>query len=557
VAQAAADDPEFYETCGAAVRRQADELRQTDQGLGDNPKATGAIGRTPVTPPPTDATGDLYKKRVWAWIRSNTDTQAAYTEARNPRQFGSSRRAFQYALGAGIDLDEVEAALKQAQIDNGAVRDNGEWKVDDTFRRARAAAEADGPDYLDDRDRPNGYGGADTTLTDANGEPIVDKLDEVDADGQPTEAAKEAQDAWANAVRKRAMDFRLNDEAKRFHAAWKVQESGLTPCPGVVLEEFLAVPDEDAQYRITDLLPTGGRAMLSAQQKAGKTSLLGALIRSLADGTPFLGRFDVLGCERVTLFDAELDERMLRRWLRRQGIENRHRVKVHSLRGKLSTFDFRDETLRRHWVNEVRGSDFVILDCLRPVLDAFGLSEDKEAGRFLVAWDEFLAEAGASESVVAHHMGHTGERARGDSRLQDWPDVNWRIIKESQTVKDDDQSVGIDGGRRFFSAHGRDVNVAEKELQLDDSGELTLTNGTRRSAKVDDAIAPLIEIIGRNDIGDGLSKNALSERLQERGVARNVARKAIDKAVKEGIALRAAGPNRTQLHIINPSWTEP
>ena len=349
--------------------------------------------------------------------------------------------AFRLAETFGIDPNRVDDELYRAMELNNYVTTDGENQTRATINSARTNAENDGPFPP----RPGGgYDYGNTTLTDGNGEPIVDKLSEVDADGQPTEAAEAAQDQWKNAVRQRAMEMRLTDEAKRVHAAWKVQQAGLTPCPGVDLEEYLAVPDEDAQYRITDLLPTGGRALLAAQQKAGKTSLLGALIKSLADGTPFLGRFPVQQVERVALFDTELDARMLRRWLRRNGVKNRNRVKVHTLRGKLSTFDFRDETLRRHWLDELRGSDFVILDCLRPVLDTFGLSEDKDAGKFLVAWDEFLADAGVGESVVAHHMGHTGERARGDSRLQDWPDVNWRIVKESQTVKDGDQSVGMD-----------------------------------------------------------------------------------------------------------------
>jgi hypothetical protein len=89
-----------------------------------------------------------------------------------------------------------------------------------------------------------------------------------------------------------------------------------------------------------------------------------------------------------------------------------------------------------------------------------------------------------------------------------------------------------------------------------DNGELTLTEGTRRTAKVDDAIAPLIEILGRNDIGDGLTQNALSQRLQAQGIPQHIARKAIAKAVKDAIALRKDGPNRSQLHILNPSWME-
>ena len=60
------------------------------------------------------------------------------------------------------------------------------------------------------------------------------------------------------------------------------------------------MPDEDATYRVTGLWPTGGRVVLSAQHKAGKTRLTGNLIRSLVDGDLFLGAFTVAPAERVS-----------------------------------------------------------------------------------------------------------------------------------------------------------------------------------------------------------------------------------------------------------------
>jgi hypothetical protein len=43
-----------------------------------------------------------------------------------------------------------------------------------------------------------------------------------------------------------------------------------------------------------------------------------------------------------------------------------------------------------------------------------GLDEHREAGRFLVAFDELLQEAGVLGALVAHHFGHRAERARGE-----------------------------------------------------------------------------------------------------------------------------------------------
>ncbi len=107
-------------------------------------------------------------------------------------------------------------------------------------------------------------------------------------------------------------------------------------------------------------------------------------MRALADDEMFLGRFAVNAPEgRVVVIDNELDERMLRRWLRDQGVRNVERVAVLPLRGRVGTFDLLDDDTRARWATKLREVDasVVLFDCLRPVLDALGLSEDKDAGR--------------------------------------------------------------------------------------------------------------------------------------------------------------------------------
>src|SRR6187431_819912 len=104
---------------------------------------------------------------------------------------------------------------------------------------------------------------------------------------------------------------------------------------------------------------------------------------------------------------------------------------------------------------------------------------DRDAGRLLVAFDALLAEAKIGEAMVVHHMGHTNERSRGDSRLRDWPDVEWRVNR-----KDDDPASA-----RFFTAYGRDVNVEEQELGFDETTRcLTVVGGSRRDSKIEEAL---------------------------------------------------------------------
>jgi hypothetical protein len=99
---------------------------------------------------------------------------------------------------------------------------------------------------------------------------------------------------------------------------------------------LLAEPDEPVAYRIDRVWPAGGRVILAAQRKAGKTTCTGNLLRSLADGDPFLGRYAVTPVEAggtVFAIDTEMSRRMLRAWLADQKISHPERIHVEPLRG--------------------------------------------------------------------------------------------------------------------------------------------------------------------------------------------------------------------------------
>src|ERR1017187_1217582 len=108
--------------------------------------------------------------------------------------------------------------------------------------------------------------------------------------------------------------------------------------------------------------------LLKCDRDHGKSTMLGNLIRSLADGVPFLGRFDTNPVGRVVLIDDELEKDTLRRWLRAHEILNPERVELVSLRGRVATFDIVNEQTRARWAKHIGPADVLVLDCLRPVL---------------------------------------------------------------------------------------------------------------------------------------------------------------------------------------------
>lgn len=370
------------------------------------------------------------------------------------------------------------------------------------------------------------------------GEPAPMPVLKADADAA---SASEPASVFDRAVQRCLQEMKVREAAQRL---MKTQRAGAQVRPPVEsLLDFLAIPDEPARYRVDDLWPMGGRCILAAQYKAGKSTLVGNAVRSLVDGAAFLGTYAAERARDVVLIDNELDPRTLRSWLRDQDIVNVDRVRVVTLRGRTATFDLMDPQTRSEWADVIRGADVVILDCLRPVMDALGLDENKDAGRFLVAFDALLADSGASEALIVHHMGHNGERSRGDSRLQDWPDVTWKLVREDPDLP---------GSQTYFSAFGRDVSIGESRLDFDSSTRhLTLVGGTRKDAKVDGKVSEIVAYVTQNP---GMSKTVIRSAVDGDTAAIG---KAVDRAHQMGLIEQRARAAKGGGHAYFPKSSQP
>jgi hypothetical protein len=375
-------------------------------------------------------------------------------------------------------------------------------------------------------------------------------------DDQPT-------DSIEGAVTHRMTVLRINREANR--RLDDEEHPPIQPPPLTSLAELLTKPRTPTRYRIDKVAPENSRIILSAQYKAGKSTIIGNLLRALVDGDDFLGRFTVNTlARRAVLIDDELSENMLLDWLYAQGINNTAAISVVALRGKVAAFNLLDDRCRTEWITRLRelDADYLILDCLRPVLDAAGLDESRDTGKFLIAFDALLHEAAISDAAIVHHMGHTGERARGDSRLQDWPDAIWRLVRE------DDQP----SSPRYFTAYGRDVDTPEGRLCFDpDTRRLTYAPGSRSDAKAEAAQRDVITLLAaiakanpataRGPNPDCFSKNQIEGVLRgagygdhtEQGHSQRSVRAAIARAVARGLVAVKDGPRGAKLHhIANP-----
>jgi len=202
-------------------------------------------------------------------------------------------------------------------------------------------------------------------------------------------------------------------------------------------------------------------------------------------------------------------------------------------------FDILRPEVRALWATRLREHDteVVILDPVRPILDSIGLDEHRDAGRFLVALDALLHEAGVSEALVIHHMGHNGERSRGDSRLRDWPDVEWRLVRET----DDPASA------RFLTAFGRDVEQPEQRLDYNRlTRRLTVAGGSRRDAKQETALDAVLDVLGTQT--GPMTGRAIKAALLESEHSRDTIDAALSLGVRTLTLKVEAGPRSSKLY---------
>ena len=295
-------------------------------------------------------------------------------------------------------------------------------------------------------------------------------------------------------------------------------------------------------WRVKNWMPRGARVMIAAQFKTGKTIFRDNLVRSLVDGDRFLGRDDVTPITgTVAILDFEMPPAKLKAWLKRQQIRDDDRVVAYSLRSDILSFNLLDGGARQAWAAKLRAQacEVLVIDCLRPVLDALGLDEHREAGRFLVALDAPIAEAAIQETVVIHHMGHTGERARGDSRLRDWPDVEIRLLRRDEQPN----------SPRFITAFGRDVDVEESALAFNSlTHVLTIDGGSRADLRKEEALNAIVRVLTAD--GELQSGRAIKDALADSGHARNVIDAALALGVRKRALVQQSGPRNSKLYRV-------
>lgn len=363
-------------------------------------------------------------------------------------------------------------------------------------------------------------------------------LDEYDDE---TEAALDAAAEMARDVAREAYRLRVREAAREKVVAERTEAAPAFDAG--TLAEVLARPPEPA-HRVEGLIPTSATTLIVAQRKTGKTTLTLNLARSLVEGGEFLGRFPTKpAAGAVAILNYEVSGAMLAGWASDARVPHDRLVLV-NLRGRRNPLRHTDDRaalvdlLRSHQV------ETLVVDPFGRAYSGNSQNDAAEVGAWLVDLDTFArAEAGVSDLILTAHAGWDGERTRGSSALEDWPDVVVTMTRDK-----DDPST------RYLAAEGRDVLVDEDRLDFDpERRTLVLAGaGSRRQAKArrreSDLTAAVVELITEHP---GLKTGELETRLRGagHGFQRGQVGAAARRAVAANIIRTEHGPRNSTLHF--------
>lgn len=366
----------------------------------------------------------------------------------------------------------------------------------------------------------------------------------------PTNDQQDAE-TYAETVARIVVQIMARKEAEARVAALEAPPGELPPAEN--LADLLMQDDEEQDWIVAGMWPANGRINLVAAPKAGKTTMLLNLVRSLVDGHPFLGAFDVHppqptsgDAPLVTIFDTEMTGAQLRRWYRAIGVRNAAKVRVVRLRGQASRLNFLDAKERRKLVEKYAGSAVYVLDPVAPVLTTLGLEENSNSDvqKFLTQWDEFVHDLGGSTSAIVHHAGHAGDRARGASAFLGSGDAVWTL-----TVGD---SEAGETPIRYLRTEGRfdDGGLPETALNWDPATHLLTLGQSRAEQVAEDALGAVLDVLQKAD-GEPMSQRGIEDAVKVSGVRQKDARAAIKLGRSRKLVYQFQGARGAHLHVLS------
>jgi hypothetical protein len=343
-----------------------------------------------------------------------------------------------------------------------------------------------------------------------------------------------------------------NDTARQELAA-----EGWVPPPvsGSLAAQF-ADPLPENGYIVKEVAGAGMTILFIAQWKAGKTTAGFNLAVDLADGTPFLGRFNTALADgtSVAYWNFELDGRRAQDWFRDLDPANPERIHIQHWRGRSlpietpATEDFAVQMLRE------QQASVLILD---PISSAYEGEENSntELRNWFKALERIKNRAGLELLILIAHAGHGGAgedgeglpRMRGGSKAMGDPDAFWFYQHGGEHGQPPPDS------RRYFRAYGRDIDLPQITLDYDRASRRLFAvdgGGSRTNDRVQQMALAAAQAVQahHSKTGKGIAKGTLEEAL---GKGKTGTKRAgIERATSEGwIRVEGGGVGNAILHF--------
>lgn len=416
----------------------------------------------------------------------------------------------------GLDADQIHslmdkfpAALDKAAEENGYDR---HLDIDRCLARIRQAEDM---------------------IVEAETEDLQEQIDEVfeEVDAGTFEE-EDFQDEIRRVLRLRAIR-RAADQAEAM-AGWVEPPATVSRS----LTDALATPPEPEPFLIQGLAPARGNIVLTAQYKSGKTDLvMGSLNRALADGVPFLDKFEVHvpeGGIKVGHWNIEMDEAFLiDEYIRPSGYQNTDNLVIASLRGY--RVNILSEVGRGWTVNWLKTNAVKVwtIDSIAQLARMAGVNENdnKEMGALLGAVDEIKTEAGVDAAFLIAHTGRAEqqegkERARAATIIDDWPDSRWVMTVDGSDV-------------RYLQVQGRGTDLKSTSLEYDRETHRYVLGGMSKVEAANDGHIQLVVRVLNNCAPNPLTDNALRTKMKEiQRISNDVCTQAIKDAEESGFTER-------------------
>ena len=350
-------------------------------------------------------------------------------------------------------------------------------------------------------------------------------------------------DRHERAIRDELERLMIRDEAhRRFEA---LRRPPASPWDAGTLTEQLAKPQPPAA-RVEGLIPWSASALIIAQRKTGKTTLMLNLARCLLTGADFLGRPVRKVAGRVALLNFEVSGPQVATWADEAGVP-RDGLFVVNLRGASNPFSDPARLAELAALLRSQRVETLIVDPFGRAFTGESQNDAGEVQRWLVALDQFArTEVGALDVLLAVHAGWNGERARGSSALEDWADAMFYLTRDEDTAD------------RYLRVEGRDVELDEDRLLYDsETRALSLAGlGSRKQAKAgrkaDELVEAVVSLVSRTP---GLKAGEVETHLREAGfhLQKGEGSRAARLAASQGLLRSEPGArNAVHYHPVSP-----